>query len=150
MDEEDAVHTDNRILHACVHSCSVVPNSSVTHGLQPTRLLCPWNFLGKNTGVGCHFLLQGIFPTQGSNQRLLHLLLWRADSLPLRHLGSLYSRVWIPKYHGHFCKKYWITYPTQYQGRILLYYPLNVWRRVSNHCQIMSRDLAFKYKNKKN
>ena len=37
------------------------------HGLQPTRLLCPWNFPGKNTGVGCYFLLQGIFLTQGSN-----------------------------------------------------------------------------------
>ena len=33
---------------------------------------CPWGFPGKNTGVGCHFLLQGIFPTQGSNPRLLH------------------------------------------------------------------------------
>ena len=36
-----------------------------------TRLLHPWNFLGKSTGVGCHFLLQGIFPTRGSNQGLL-------------------------------------------------------------------------------
>ena len=35
------------------------------HGLQPTRLLWPWDFPGKNTGVGGHFLLQGIFPTQG-------------------------------------------------------------------------------------
>ena len=34
--------------------------------------LCPWDSLGKNTGVGCHFLLQGIFPTQGSNLGLLH------------------------------------------------------------------------------
>ena len=42
------------------------------HGLQPTRLLCPWNFPGKNTEVGCHFLLQGIFPTQGQNPGLLH------------------------------------------------------------------------------
>ena len=40
-------------------------------GLQPARLLCPWDFPGKNTGVGCHFLLQGLFPTQGSNLRLL-------------------------------------------------------------------------------
>ena len=39
-----------------------------------TRLLCPWDFPGKNTGVGCHFLLQGIFPTQGSKQHLLYLL----------------------------------------------------------------------------
>ena len=44
------------------------------YGLQPTRLLCLWNFPGKNTGVGCHFLLQGIFPTKGSNPCLLSLL----------------------------------------------------------------------------
>ena len=49
------------------------------HELQPTRLLCPWNFPGKSTGVGDHFLLQRIFPTQGSNPHLLH---WQVDSLP--------------------------------------------------------------------
>ena len=42
------------------------------HGLKPTRLLCPWDFPGKNTGVGCHFFLQGIFPTQGLKLGLLH------------------------------------------------------------------------------
>ena len=47
----------------CVLSCSVVPNSLWPHGLQPARLLCPWNFPGKNIGVGCHFLPQGIFLT---------------------------------------------------------------------------------------
>ena len=41
-------------------------------GLQPTRLLCPWDSPGKNTRVGCHFLLQGAFLTQGSNSGLLH------------------------------------------------------------------------------
>ena len=41
------------------------------HGLQPTRFLCPWNFLGKSTGVGCHALFQEIFPTQGLNPHLL-------------------------------------------------------------------------------
>ena len=41
-------------------------------GLQPARLLCPWDSPGQNTGVGCHFLLQGIFPTKGSNPGLLH------------------------------------------------------------------------------
>ena len=46
-------------------SHSVVYDSLWSHGLQPARLLCPWEFPGKNTGVGCHFLLQGIFPTQG-------------------------------------------------------------------------------------
>ena len=40
-------------------------------GLLPTRLLCPWDFPSKGTGVGCHFLLQGIFPSQGLNPRLL-------------------------------------------------------------------------------
>ena len=42
-------------------------------------------FPGKNTGVGYHFLLQGIFLRQGSNSQLLH---WQADSLPLSHLGG--------------------------------------------------------------
>ena len=51
----------------------------------PTRLLCPWDFSGKNTGMGCHFFLQGIFPTQGSDPRLLR---WQADSLPQRNQGS--------------------------------------------------------------
>ena len=53
-------------------SCSVVSNSVRPYGLWPARLLCPWNFPGKNTGVSCHFLLQGIFPTQGSNPLLLN------------------------------------------------------------------------------
>ena len=58
-----------------VHACpvaSVVPNSWQHCGLRPARLLNPWNFPDKNTGVGYHFLLQGIFPTQGSNLHLLH------------------------------------------------------------------------------
>ena len=42
------------------------------HGLEPARLLCPWDSPGKNTGVGCHSFLQEIFPTQGSNLGLLH------------------------------------------------------------------------------
>ena len=41
-------------------------------GLQPARLLCPWNSSGESTGVGCHSLLQGIFLTQGWNLGLLH------------------------------------------------------------------------------
>ena len=41
------------------------------HGLSPARLLSPWDVLSKNTGVGCHFLLQGFFLTQGSNPCLL-------------------------------------------------------------------------------
>ena len=55
-------------------SCSVVTDSWWPHGLQPARLLCPWTSPGKNTGVGCHALLQGIFLTQGLNLGLPH---WR-------------------------------------------------------------------------
>ena len=46
---------------SCMHACqvaSVVSDSVRPYGQQPTRLLCPWDSLGKNTGVGCHFLLQ--------------------------------------------------------------------------------------------
>ena len=52
----------------CAHSSTSVMSES----LQPTRLLCLWDFPGKNTGVGCHALLQGIFPTKGSNPHLLY------------------------------------------------------------------------------
>ena len=47
------------------------------------QVLCPWDSPGKNTGVGCYTLLQGIFPTQGSNPYLLCLLHWQVGSLPL-------------------------------------------------------------------
>ena len=57
----------------------VVSNCLWPHGLEPARLLCPWASPGKNTGVGCHFLLQGIFLTQGSNSGSPAL---QADSLP--------------------------------------------------------------------
>ena len=53
------------VLCVCVKLLSHV-SSLQSYGLQPARLLCPWNFSGKNTGTGCHFLLQEIFPTQGS------------------------------------------------------------------------------------
>ena len=46
-------------------SSAVVSESLRPRGLQPARLLCPWGFPGKNTGVGCPALLQGFFPTQG-------------------------------------------------------------------------------------
>ena len=73
----------------CVLSYSVMSTSLQPYGLQPPRLLCPWNSPGKNPGVGFHFLLQRIFPTQGLNPSLLHLLHWQVDSLPLSHPGSL-------------------------------------------------------------
>ena len=98
----------------CVVSHLVMPNPLWPQGLQHTRLLCLWNFPGKNTGMSCHFLLQGIFPTQGSNMCLLSLLYWQADSLPLagshhviakqmlsqgsqRHLAHFFMRKSIPQ-----------------------------------------------------
>ena len=61
-----------------------------THGLQPPRLLCAWDSPGKNTGVGCHFLLQGIFPTQKPNPGLLQCrqILYR-----LSYEGSIATKV---------------------------------------------------------
>ena len=56
--------------------------------MDPSRLLCPWESPGKNTGVNCHALLQGIFPAQGSNPGLLRLLLWQVGPLPLAPPGK--------------------------------------------------------------
>ena len=56
-----------KLLCKCCSVAQVVSDSLQPHGLQPARLLCPWDFPGKNTGVNCHFLLHGIFLTQGSN-----------------------------------------------------------------------------------
>ena len=56
----------------CAHAQSCLTLRS--HGLQPARLLCPWDSSGKNAGVGSHFLLQGLFPTQGLNPHLLRPL----------------------------------------------------------------------------
>ena len=63
--------------------CSGVSSYLWPCGLRPTRILCPWYFPGKNTGVSCLFLIQGIFPAQGLNPSLLYLLHWQADSWPL-------------------------------------------------------------------
>ena len=61
------------VLLVCVCvSCSAVPASLRPHRVLPTRLLHPWDFPGKNTGVGWCFLLQGVFLTQISNLGLLH------------------------------------------------------------------------------
>ena len=76
----------------CVCLCVCVCTCALSHVwllVTPWSVACQapfsWNFPGKNTRVGCHFLLQGIFLTQGLNPHLLH---WQVDSLPLHHLGS--------------------------------------------------------------
>ena len=75
--------------HLC--ACSVMSNSLQTHG--PARLLCPWDSPGKHTGVGCHSLLQGIFPSQGLILGLLNcgqmLSLWATGEV------VTYLEIWI-------------------------------------------------------
>ena len=65
-------------------SHSIMSKSLWPHGLWPLRLLHSWDFLGKNTGMGFHFLLQGIFLTQGSNLGLPH---WKQTLYHLSHQG---------------------------------------------------------------
>ena len=88
-------------------SDSVVPHRNVSvsrsvlydpvqpRELQPASPLCPWDFPGKNSGAGCHFLLQGIFLTQGLNLGLLH---YRPILYHLRHQGLIEFYFTLNKY----------------------------------------------------
>ena len=81
-----------------VHECSVasiMSNSLRPYGLQATRLLCPWDSPGKSTGVGCHALLQGIFPTLALNLHLLCLLHCMRILYCLSHQGSTRILEWV-------------------------------------------------------
>ena len=82
------VHTLCNHILSWKWSRSVVYNSLRPHGLQTRWLLCPWDFPGKSTGMGCHCLLQGIFPTQGLNPGLTHC---RRILYHLSHQGSPYN-----------------------------------------------------------
>ena len=83
-----------RNLCCCCCCCSVVQSCFQPHWLYPAWILSSWDFPGKNTGVGCSFLLQEIAPTQGSKSCLLH---WQTDSLPLIHLGKPRTPIEITK-----------------------------------------------------
>ena len=87
----------SRRIAVAVYSLSRV-QFSTTQRTQTVAcpLLCPRDHLGKNTGVGCHFLLQGIFPTQRLNPCLMH---WQADSFLMRHQGSLLWQLLTNKLH---------------------------------------------------
>ena len=62
-------------MYVCVCVCVCVRAQwwPAFHGLWPASLLCPWNFPGKNTGMGCRYLLERIFPIQGSDPGLQQL-----------------------------------------------------------------------------
>ena len=87
------VHTKS--LQSCPALCDPIdgsPPGSSAHGVSP----------GKNTGVGCHFLLQEIFLSQGSDPHLLRLLHWWADSLPLAPPGKpIHFLFWLKTFIDH-------------------------------------------------
>ena len=74
-----------------MHVCAQSLQSCLTlqpYEQLPTRLLCPWDSPGKNTGVGCYALLQMIFPTWGLNLHLPASPAWQVDSLPTESPGK--------------------------------------------------------------
>ena len=83
-------------------SHQVISSFLWARGLQPTRLLGPGDFPGKNAGVARRSLLQGIFQPQGSNPCLLH---WQADSLPLSHLLITHLKSLSVQNDWHYLKK---------------------------------------------
>ena len=97
MELKDACSLEGKLWQSCaVLSHSVVPNSLQPHGLEPIRFLCPWDSPGQDAGVGCHALLQRIFPSQGLNPGLPHC---RWILYQLSHKGS--PRIWE-----------WLAYPS--------------------------------------
>ena len=101
-------------LDLCSFMCMIVMVAKLCPTLATLRtrarsLLCPWDFPGKTTGVGCHFLLPRLFLTQKSSPGLLH---WQVDFLPLSHQGfppmcnhrnlSLFQKNWIMVYLSVF------------------------------------------------
>ena len=108
--------TDSELF--CMFNCSVVSYSLQPHALWLTRILCLWNFPGKNTGERYHFLLQGIFWTQELNLHFLCLLHCQASSLPLVILSLIFVdsihvqessafayEVWVPSWIAE-CPQY--------------------------------------------
>ena len=79
-------------------SHSVVSDSLQPRGLWPARILCPWGSPGKNTGVGSYSLLQGIFPTQGSNPGL-----WSC-----RQILYCLSHQRSPPHHNYLVPSLWL------------------------------------------
>ena len=92
---------------------SRVLSDSVILWTAAARLLCPRDSPGKNTGVSCHFPLQGILSIQGSKPCLLGLLHWQANSLPLSHPTSPVIDFKEQKVNTHSCDQAGVTAVTQ-------------------------------------
>ena len=116
----------------------------MSNSLWPASLFCPRDSSGKNTGVVCHFLLHGVFQTQGLNLCLLRLLHWLVDSVPLVPPGKPLVHLDVPSklipWHllltlglvRHMIQLSWRKYPSQGKmksfliSRIQVFYSLNI------------------------
>ena len=123
--------------HVCTLSHSVVSDCLQPHGLQCTRLICPWNIPVMYIWVGCHFLLQEVFLTQRLNPHLLRLLHRQADSLPLSYLGWLRST-------KQFCflNKAGLAFLKKKADQLSDCF-LNSYRLHSQHCLHLGNDCSF-------
>ena len=97
---EPCVKRQTREVSVCVCVCvcvcesrSVVSDSLRPHGLKPARFLCPWNSLGKDTGVGCHSLLHGIFPTQVSHIAVRFFTIWATREAQIGETSHQYTSI---------------------------------------------------------
>ena len=131
----------------------VVSNSLQPHGLKSARLLCPWDFHGKSTGVHCHAPLQGILPTQGSNPCLLHgrqvLYCWatREAFRVIKTSKVGFSPSWLPS--SVICKAHGVI-PLLFPWLILLKNQTHVFphlvKSYSHHrlwkCKIQEKELS--------
>ena len=102
----------------------------MSDSLRPHGIYSPWSSPGQNTGVGSYSLLQGIFPTQGSNPGIPHC---KEDSLPVEPPGkpknigvgslSFLQQIFLTQESNQgllHCR--WILYQLSYQGCLLIFY----------------------------
>ena len=119
--------------------CSVMSNSLRPHGLQPVRLLCPWNFSGKSTAVGYYSLLQSIVPTWGLNRVCCISCIGRQI---LSHLGSHGGSQWehYSCYYSHQQHPFWASWQEDDQKEGL---PLPLWREILRRAYPERQELCF-------
>ena len=111
---------------------SVLSDSLWLHGLEPTRLLCPWNSPGKNIAVGCHALLQVIFPTSDQTQVYCHadrfLTIWAIlEAMPV--LDMYPQKIIIQKDTSPQCSCS-TNYTARHGSNVNVHRQMNGWRRL--------------------
>ena len=111
--KENVFQTSSVSWHWYGVSCSVVSVSLQHHELQPTRLLCPWNSPGKNTGVDCHTLLQGSS--------------WPRDQTQVSYIAGRFFTIWAIKASEKEKKSVWRIKA----GQGIWGYSLGLWAQVA-------------------